>query len=62
MKFLDLLRKLGILRGGAKAGAYTSGKDRPPEFLMEGVFDAKKDLVGGAKEDPAKPPAQPPPR
>lgn len=44
---LDLLRKLGIVRWGATAGTYTSGKDRPAELLMDDVYDAKKDLVGG---------------
>ena len=62
MKFLDLLRKLGILRGGTKAATYRSGKDRPAEFIMEGVFDAKKDLVGGRKDDHAKSETQPPRR
>ena len=49
MKVLDVLRKLGILRYGAKAATYTSMKDRPAEFFMEGVFNAEKDLVN--KED-----------
>ena len=49
MKFLDLLRKLGIVRYGAKAGTYTSGTDRPTEFLMDDVFNADKDLT--TKED-----------
>ena len=45
MKILDVLRKLGILRYGVKTGTYTSMKDRPAEFFMEGVFNAEKDLV-----------------
>src|SRR5665648_379271 len=45
MKFLDVLRKLGILRYGTKTGTYTSMKDRPAEFYMEGVFNAEKDLI-----------------
>lgn len=45
MKVLDVLRKLGILRYGVKTGTYTSMKDRPAEFFMEGVFNAEKDLV-----------------
>src|SRR4030042_2630842 len=45
MKVLDVLRKLGILRYGAKTATYTSMKDRPAEFFMEGVFNAEKDLV-----------------
>jgi hypothetical protein len=45
MKFLDVLRKLGILRYGTKTGTYTSMKDRPAELYMAGVFNAEKDLV-----------------
>lgn len=45
MKFLDLLRKLGILRYGGKAAAYASVRDRPPEFLLDGVYQAEKDLT-----------------
>ena len=45
MKFVDLLRKLGILRYGAKSGTYTSAKDMPTELFQENVYDAKKDLV-----------------
>jgi hypothetical protein len=49
MKVLDVLRKLGIVRYGTKAATYTSAKDMPAEFLMDGVFNADKDLVN--KED-----------
>jgi hypothetical protein len=45
MKIMDVLRKLGIVRYGAKSATYTSMKDRPAEFTMEGVFNAEKDLV-----------------
>ena len=45
MKIVDVLRKLGIWRYGAKTGTYTSMKDRPAEFYMEGVFNAEKDLI-----------------
>lgn len=45
MKFLDLLRKLGIFRSGNVSGTYTSAKDMPTEFLMDDVMDAKKDLT-----------------
>jgi hypothetical protein len=45
MNVMNWLRKLGILRYGTCAGTYTSGKDRPTELLMDGVFDAKKDLI-----------------
>lgn len=45
MNLLDLLRKLGILRYGAKAAVYRSGAERPVEFLMDDVYDGEKDLV-----------------
>lgn len=51
MKILDLLARLGILRAGAKAATYTSGKDRPAEFLMDDVYDAERDLT--TREDVA---------
>jgi hypothetical protein len=49
MKFLDLLRKLGILRYGAVGGTYKSYKDRPDELMFDNVYDKKKDLT--TKED-----------
>lgn len=52
MKLLDLLAKLGILRFGVKSASYTSAKDRPAEFMMDGVFDAKRDLT--TKQDVRK--------
>ncbi|MCX6993995.1 MAG: zinc-ribbon domain-containing protein [Kiritimatiellaeota bacterium] len=45
MSFIDILRKLGILRFGTKTGTYTSAKDMPAEFLMDGVYNADKELV-----------------
>ncbi|WP_346894362.1 hypothetical protein [uncultured Roseibium sp.] len=52
MKILDLLAKLGILRFGVKSGTYHSGKDRPAEFLVDGVYDAEKrpDTCGRPEE------------
>ena len=61
MSFVDILRKLGIFRSGAKAGTYTSGKNMPAEFLMNDVFNADKDLVSrqdvktGRESSPCKP-------
>lgn len=52
MKLLDILRKLGILRYGAQAGVYTSAADRPSSFMMDNVYDEKKDLV--TREDLAR--------
>ena len=51
-KFIDLLRKLGIFRSGSVSGTYTNAINRPTEFQMEGVYDAKKDLVN--KDDIVK--------
>ena len=45
MKIFDILARLGILRFGTKAGTYKSGAERPTEFLMDDVFDAKRDLT-----------------
>ena len=52
MKFIDWLRKLGILRFGAEAATYRNAKDRPLSFQMDGVFDSKKDVIEiGKKAD-----------
>lgn len=48
-KFVDILRKLGILRFGKTAATYTNAVDRPTELQMDDVYDAKKDLIN--KED-----------
>ena len=45
MKFIDILRKLGIFRSGKIKAKYQSGKDRPIEFQDSGVFNSKKDLI-----------------
>lgn len=45
MGFMDTLRKMGIFRSGAVSGTYKNAKERPTELQMEGVFDAKKDLI-----------------
>jgi len=45
MSFIDVLRKLGILRYGAKSGTFTNATNRPTEFQMDGVYNADKDLV-----------------
>jgi hypothetical protein len=52
MGWIDWLRRLGVLRWGARSGTYTSGADRPVEFMMDGVFDGRKDLVpAGTRRD-----------
>lgn len=45
MKIIAFLRKLGILRFGAKAAVYRDGTGRPVEFMMDDVFNAEKDLA-----------------
>ena len=45
MKFIDLLRKLGIFRSGNVTATYKNAKERPIELQEEGVFNSKKDLV-----------------
>lgn len=45
MDFLTVLRKIGLLRWGVKKYSYTSGREIPPEALMDGVFNAEHDLV-----------------
>lgn len=45
MKIKEFLNKSGILRAGTTATTYKSSKDRPTEFLMDGVFNAKKDII-----------------
>ena len=52
MGFLDILAKLGILRFGTKTGTYRNAKERPAEFMMDSVFNAERDLVGGDKGKP----------
>lgn len=58
MGIVDWLRKLGILRYGATKATYTSAKDRPAEFMMDGVMDAEKDLTH-LKKPADKPPPSP---
>lgn len=45
MKFIDLLRKLGIYRSGFKKAKYKNAKQRPIEIQESGVFNSKKDLI-----------------
>lgn len=44
MRFLDILRKLGIFRSGTLK--YFGGSEkRGSEFIMNDVYDSKKDLI-----------------
>jgi|YelNatPaOPRAMG01_1025707.scaffolds.fasta_scaffold00554_18 hypothetical protein len=42
MGFIDLMKKLGILRCEAKAATYTNAKERPKEFSED--IDIERDL------------------
>jgi hypothetical protein len=59
MSLLDILRKLGILRYGATKATYTNAKERPAELMMNGVFNADKDLINAKKKE-IQPPADKP--
>lgn len=54
MSLMDWLRKLGIIRFGVTKAIYHSAKDRPAEFMMDGVMNAEKDLVGQKPKDTKK--------
>lgn len=56
MSVMDLLRKLGILRTGAVSGTYRNAKERPTELQMDGVFNAKKDLIHSEAPKKTPPP------
>ena len=45
MKFLDILRKLGILRYGKVKGVYHNAKEMPTGLFMDNAFDDEKDLT-----------------
>lgn len=51
MGFIDSLRKLGIFRSGSVSGTYKNATERPTELQMDGVFDAKKDLINETEEE-----------
>lgn len=54
MGLMQILRKLGIFRSGKKAGTYTNAVNRPTEIQMDGVFDAKQDLINAPTGDDGK--------
>ena len=45
MKFIDFLRKIGILRFGFKKAKYHNYKEVPYEFMSDDVFNAKKETI-----------------
>ena len=51
MKFIDLLRRLGILRFGAEGGVYRNATERPASFQMDDVFDSNKDVIDLDRRD-----------
>ncbi|MFA5303554.1 MAG: hypothetical protein WC376_03560 [Candidatus Nanoarchaeia archaeon] len=50
MKFVDILKKLGILRYGSTKATYKNAKERPIELQENGVFNAKTDLINAKKK------------
>jgi len=44
MKFLDILHKLGVVRGGSYSWK-GDAKDRPTQAIMGDVYDTEKDLI-----------------
>lgn len=45
MNLLDWLKRLGILRYGAEKAVYHNAAERPASFMMDGVYDSKKDVI-----------------
>lgn len=45
MKFIDWLRKLGILRFGAEGAVYRNAKERPLSLQQSDIFNSEKDLL-----------------
>lgn len=57
MKFLDWLRRLGILRFGVEKAIYHNAKERPTSLQQDGVFNSKKDVIDlNPKSEPPPPP------
>ena len=61
MSIIDLLRKLGIIRFGAKKAVYHSGKDRPLEFMEPAIFNADKETIRAKPQPPELPRKSSPP-
>ncbi len=47
MRFVEILRKLGILRYGHKSYTYSSAKNMPATAFVDSIYDEKKDLLSG---------------
>ncbi|MFZ2639421.1 MAG: zinc ribbon domain-containing protein [Verrucomicrobiia bacterium] len=63
MSLMDILRKLNIVRYGAKKATYRNAKDRPIEFMVDNVYNAEREIINlNAPDQPAPPqPAALPP-
>ncbi len=56
MKFIDVLRKLGIFRYGFESAVYRNAKERPLSLQHDGVLNSEKDVVNPARPSvPAEP-------
>lgn len=51
MKFLDILRKLGIVRCGAQAAVYSGAQDRPAEVLQDDLSHGDPNPVPPPDQD-----------
>ena len=49
MKFIDVLRKLGIFRYGAESAVYRNAKERPLSLQQDNVFNSEKDVINPAR-------------
>ena len=45
MKFIDFLRKIGLIRFGVKTAKYHNAKEMPYEFISGDVFNAEKETI-----------------
>ena len=58
MKWIDWLRRLGILRFGAEKAIYHNARERPISFQHDGVFNSNKDVIDlNPKPEPPRAPA-----
>ena len=60
MKFIDLLRRLGILRFGAESGVYRSETERPASLPLDDVFDSRKNVIHLKRRNEQASPAETP--
>lgn len=59
MKFIDWLRKLGILRFGSESAVYHNAKERPLSLQQSDIFNSKKDVLFSDQPDDSDAAPQP---